>query len=384
MAMKSLPLEIIDHIVNDLGDPDDQDSRPTLQAYALTSHWHSTRVQRALFATISLTNDTVFAKFAHLMDDSPHLLNYVRVLKARCVPETLYRLGSLSPTLTTLNLRSLTLIAPHFQSFYYLPTTLKLAFLEMFRSPTLVSLNVYWFSDLPLQYIISCTQLKRLDIKTRYIDSHIVEDDNDALIQPTATTCSLESLKVNCEQCAQGIVDSSSPQHPLQTIVANFIGYGTLSALISQSHQSLRTLEIIDCLVDDPNPAPLGIDFINLESLTLSFRYHYNGHKGGALIFLTSLLEHKSINTAVRPLKSIDLRFFGLTHRHFDLLESDVWNRLDTALSQPRYLTFDHVKVEIYTPSDDDIDYERRQQFHARLPSLNKAGKFVFEWYVVA
>ena len=235
-----LPQELVDTIINWLSD--DVES---LRASSLVSRHFVSPSQKHLFSTIELLSEphcrlylpsraqkapaqfptsTFIAKFADLLESSPHLASYVhRLILSDDLSEAKLTLCPVSTWLSIGTSECLVAILPRLrklQTFHILGVwqyktawshfkpCLRDAMVTMFRLKSLSSLTIHWIHNFPLAMLRSCSQLKHLDLRLSSVSDDLdggsesqellriaQENTTDDAGQPRPQ---LESLTLDC------------------------------------------------------------------------------------------------------------------------------------------------------------------------------------------
>ncbi|KAG6906585.1 hypothetical protein DXG01_013071 [Tephrocybe rancida] len=329
--MNPIPFDVIDLILDLLMQENTSVSLQAVRSCALVASALTPHVQRRLFATITLTAETDNASFESILASHTQLASHVQIMSiciSRLTPEDATRIASVLCMLSHLQSLELESIDPQ-ESFLGIPYAFQIAILGCFQK--VVSLQCFWLRDLPIRFIVSCTQLKRLSIWTFLDAGQIDAQVNAGLIK--RTTCQLDHLTVDHLSCLPPLIDT---QHSLVTLNVCNISFRDVLPLIRGSQQSLTHLYLRSSNFNlDVNYVGFGLDFPSLQSLTFE---ETNTCCDPILTILNGALTILECGpaTPLRELKFVGIEFLMLD-LHDVLLLKETWKRLDKVLTHARY-----------------------------------------------
>ncbi|KAG6906683.1 hypothetical protein DXG01_012600 [Tephrocybe rancida] len=195
MAPINLPLDIVEIILDLLMRENTFESKKALHACACVASALTPLAQRLLFAEISIRGHHATAELESILIARPQLASYVKTVKISITSLALEDSARLASVIDRLSALSYLSIVPKMlwrASFLDLDGILWNALLARFQ--TVVKLRIFLFYDPPMRHILSCIQLKQLELQT---SAGTLRDDGHGTNAAQGATCQLDSLFIN-------------------------------------------------------------------------------------------------------------------------------------------------------------------------------------------
>ncbi|KAG6827050.1 hypothetical protein H0H87_005698, partial [Tephrocybe sp. NHM501043] len=237
----------------------DEESAEALKAIALVARAYAPPVQRHLFASISLRSGKNCVNLASCFKSHPVLAGYVLRLHLSNDPvdrdfgrelETTVFLKQQDAAFivsSASNLRHLSLgsDADDDRNYQSIPEHLERALRGRFR--TIVSLHFIYIYHLPVKFIASCVNIKKLKILTPAGKMHYTKDSS--FIPASAgydelPICRLEVLDIDHRYAVEPFIARPSHHHPLKMLRVFEIPMKAVIKLLRGAGKSLEVLDI--------------------------------------------------------------------------------------------------------------------------------------------
>ncbi|KAG6906685.1 hypothetical protein DXG01_012602 [Tephrocybe rancida] len=381
MAPINLPLDIVEIILDLLMRENTFESKKALHACACVASALTPLVQRLLFAEISIRGHHATAEFESILITRPQLASYVKTVMISITSlalEDSARLASVIDRLSALSYLSIIPKKPRQTSFLDLHGILRNALLARFQ--TVVKLRIFSFFDPPMRHILSCTQLKQLELRS---PRGTLRDDGHGTAAAQGATCQLDSLFINGLSYLPLFVS----QHSLVSLKVQCMPFRDVVPLIRGSQKSLVLLHMDNIWEFELDQYHIDVDLPALAELNISDGLARDGRylQGSTVIFslLRSALTILGCGrTTPRQLEDVKIWVWVQDPRAPSLHE--MWENFDSVLMQARYKKFKTLTLWVnLARASDSLRDDIGNSILRALPKLNAASKVVLNVFSI-
>ncbi|KAF9474351.1 hypothetical protein BDN70DRAFT_908536 [Pholiota conissans] len=389
MTQSTLPQELIESIIDELGHEDDTEA---LKQCSLVSRAFVYQSQRYLFRAIDLDRrlprKKYYQRFHRLIGTRPHIGEHVRELRLGDNGEDDFDGSDVSWISSTKTLPHSLQLLPRLESFSLtfnseltpwksLPADLRSSIGRLFRLPTLHTVALEFITAFPPQLLMSLGQMRTLSLSCVEVDP-MAPLPADTEYMQSRWGMALENLflrgtsPATISVIASALGSATSPTLRRLTVTPTFeSGFSdAIGELIKQSGENLKTFEWLPSIHFASSAGPIYLASLpHLRSLrfAVSFRRtHANGPFPEVLRLLGQLShEPNSIESIIIDCHCV---------RVGDKIATE-WRPLDKVLSKPAFDALKQIRVRLSTSTTSAMERHKfTLAFQDLLPMLQSKG----------